>query len=229
MTISKFLLFLCAAAAGALCLTVRAEDTDNAAQAAARIAIAKALFAEQATNAPASSAGTNAVMAPVNDKASQTEAKTDKDTADAQAQAQVVAAKKTEADQAALATAQTNKLVNMDMSGTITNVPESATNSWASATPSESKPAATTAKKDKKKKKEKSAPVASTNAVPQKVPMTDTNYIGGSLGMKPIPAPPLPISASKDDRLKELLQKYQADQITPEEYHQQRAAILAEP
>ena len=30
-------------------------------------------------------------------------------------------------------------------------------------------------------------------------------------------------------RLQELLRKYRADQVTPEEYHQQRAKILAEP
>jgi hypothetical protein len=49
------------------------------------------------------------------------------------------------------------------------------------------------------------------------------------LGLKQIPAPPLPISASKADRLAILLGKYRADQLSPEEYHSQRAAILAEP
>jgi hypothetical protein len=47
--------------------------------------------------------------------------------------------------------------------------------------------------------------------------------------LKQIPAPPLPINAAKADRLAALLGKYQADQISPEEYHTQRAAILAEP
>jgi hypothetical protein len=45
----------------------------------------------------------------------------------------------------------------------------------------------------------------------------------------PLASPALPISADKDARLKELLSKYQADQITPEEYHAARAKILAEP
>ena len=49
-----------------------------------------------------------------------------------------------------------------------------------------------------------------------------------TLGLPPIPAPPLPISADKQQRLKELLQKYRADQITPEQYHTERAKILAE-
>jgi hypothetical protein len=47
--------------------------------------------------------------------------------------------------------------------------------------------------------------------------------------MQPIVAPPLPISASKESQLQALLEKYKADQITPEEYQKQRAAILAQP
>ena len=45
----------------------------------------------------------------------------------------------------------------------------------------------------------------------------------------PIQAPPPAISADKDARLAELLRKYKADEITPEEYHQQRAKILSAP
>jgi hypothetical protein len=42
-------------------------------------------------------------------------------------------------------------------------------------------------------------------------------------------APALPIPLSKEERLSQLLAHYKADQITPQEYHTQRAAILAEP
>jgi len=49
------------------------------------------------------------------------------------------------------------------------------------------------------------------------------------LGLKPIPAPPLPFGAGKADRLSALLCKYQADKLSPADYQQQRAAILAEP
>lgn len=42
-------------------------------------------------------------------------------------------------------------------------------------------------------------------------------------------APPLPISAEKQQKLQALLAKYRMDQVTPEEYQTQRAAILAEP
>ena len=45
----------------------------------------------------------------------------------------------------------------------------------------------------------------------------------------PLQAPALPISATKEQRLQALLVQYKADQITPQQYHTQRAAILAEP
>jgi hypothetical protein len=45
----------------------------------------------------------------------------------------------------------------------------------------------------------------------------------------PLQGPPSAVAPDKEQRLQELLRKYRADQITPEEYHQQRAKILAEP
>ena len=44
---------------------------------------------------------------------------------------------------------------------------------------------------------------------------------------QPIEGPALPISTDKKQRLDELLRQYQADQITPSQYHEQRAKILA--
>ena len=58
---------------------------------------------------------------------------------------------------------------------------------------------------------------------------SSTNYPGNELGFKPIVAPALPISITKEEQLQALLEKYKTDQITPMEYHKQRAAILAEP
>jgi len=46
---------------------------------------------------------------------------------------------------------------------------------------------------------------------------------------QPIQSPTLPISGDKQQRLSELLQKYRNDEITPEQYHEQRAQILAQP
>ena len=45
----------------------------------------------------------------------------------------------------------------------------------------------------------------------------------------PLEGPPLPISSEKHDRLNELLQRYKADQLTPEQYQAERAKILAGP
>jgi hypothetical protein len=48
-------------------------------------------------------------------------------------------------------------------------------------------------------------------------------------GNAPAVAAPPSLSASKQQRLNELLDKYRADQLNPTQYHEQRAKILAEP
>ena len=45
----------------------------------------------------------------------------------------------------------------------------------------------------------------------------------------PLEPPPAAVPASKEAKLADLLRKYKADDITPEEYHKDRAKILAEP
>ena len=45
----------------------------------------------------------------------------------------------------------------------------------------------------------------------------------------PLEGPPLPISSTKQHALYELLQRYKADQVTPEQYQAERAKILAGP
>jgi hypothetical protein len=42
-------------------------------------------------------------------------------------------------------------------------------------------------------------------------------------------APPLPISAEKQGQLQDLLSRYMADQITPTQYQEERAKIMAQP
>jgi hypothetical protein len=54
-------------------------------------------------------------------------------------------------------------------------------------------------------------------------------FTGKELGLKPIEAPLLPVTATQQAQLQALLAKYKANQITPEEYHRQRAEILAQP
>jgi len=46
---------------------------------------------------------------------------------------------------------------------------------------------------------------------------------------RPIEGPPPNISADKQQRLAELLRRYQADEINPAQYHEERAKILAQP
>ncbi len=52
---------------------------------------------------------------------------------------------------------------------------------------------------------------------------------GKELGLKPMEAPYVPISAAQLAQLQDLLAKYKANEITPAEYHKQRAGILAHP
>ncbi|HUC86307.1 MAG TPA: hypothetical protein VL970_14005 [Candidatus Acidoferrales bacterium] len=210
MTISKLTLLFCALAVGAIGFTARADD--NPAQAAARAALAQQLSSQngpQATNAQA----TNAVSA--------SEAKAKAKAAAAQAKAEAKAAAKADVEQqdaarrAALAAALADRTNASVQSQNMTS------NSMASAS-------AASAGKDKRKKKE-STPAAQSSAAVQPAPATGSGNVGKNLDRQPMTGPPLPISASKEARLQALLEKYKADQITPEEYHQQRAAILAEP
>ena len=75
----------------------------------------------------------------------------------------------------------------------------------------------------------KAAPPAVKPVVMSPPSQINANYPGKELGLKPIVAPPLPISAAKQAQLQALLERYQADRITPEQYHTERARILAEP
>jgi hypothetical protein len=74
-----------------------------------------------------------------------------------------------------------------------------------------------------------SPPVTNAVVVQQPSKPANISYPGKELGLKPIKAPPLPISAVKEAQLQTLLERYKANQITPEQYHTERAKILAEP
>lgn len=67
-------------------------------------------------------------------------------------------------------------------------------------------------------------PVATMKSAPAKPAVAPANS-----GFAPLVAPASPWPTTKQEKLKVLLAKYQADQITPAEYFNQRAAILAEP
>jgi hypothetical protein len=50
-----------------------------------------------------------------------------------------------------------------------------------------------------------------------------------SLSLPQLAAPPSSLSAAKQQKLDELLQQYRADQLSPQQYHEQRAKVLSEP
>jgi hypothetical protein len=74
-----------------------------------------------------------------------------------------------------------------------------------------------------------SPPVTKAVVVQQPSKPANISYPGKELGLKPIKAPPLPVSAVKEAQLQALLERYKVNQITPEQYHTERAKILAEP
>jgi hypothetical protein len=76
--------------------------------------------------------------------------------------------------------------------------------------------------------------VAAAAAAPAAAPFAETpakkpKTLKGAPAFPALQGPTPAVTADKQTRLAELLRKYRADQITPEEYHVQRAKILAEP
>jgi hypothetical protein len=67
--------------------------------------------------------------------------------------------------------------------------------------------------------KEKTPTAAVTQQMPTPAPMASS--------LPPMQGPPSSLSASKQQQLEQLLQQYRADQITPAQYHEQRAKILS--
>ena len=73
------------------------------------------------------------------------------------------------------------------------------------------------------------APTAKAPAAPaEKAPQSAKATPAKSGAFQPLEAPASPLTGTKEERLKQLLDQYKADQITPEEYHTQRAKIVAE-
>jgi hypothetical protein len=65
-------------------------------------------------------------------------------------------------------------------------------------------------------------------AVPAKPPEAPRPVAKGkALALAPLAGPASPLSANKQDQLAELLRRYKADEITPEQYHAERAKVLA--
>jgi hypothetical protein len=58
---------------------------------------------------------------------------------------------------------------------------------------------------------------------------TAKNPAQPAITLPPLSGPPSSLSPAKQQKLDVLLQQYRADQISPEQYHEQRAKILSEP
>jgi len=80
------------------------------------------------------------------------------------------------------------------------------------------------AREEVRKTLDETGPVKKSEAkFPVEAKMSPENGVATTM-TKPAPAP-----GSKEDRLSELLDLYKADKISPAEYHDQRAKIIAEP
>lgn len=90
-------------------------------------------------------------------------------------------------------------------------------------------PKATSAPKEEAKAASATAKVAvqSKPAEPAKEVKKKSGETPGT-ELQPLERTPLPISQEKQDRLAELLKRYKADELTPEQYHAERAKILKE-
>ena len=68
--------------------------------------------------------------------------------------------------------------------------------------------------------------------IPTPAPAPAANQIQAAppmISLPPMAAPPSSLSAAKQQKLDALLQQYRMDQLTPQQYHEQRAKILSEP
>ena len=229
MQFSKFLSLFCATAVCAGFISARADD--NPAQAAARAALEQKMQDLDAQEAATNSAAPPVVVVTPSGAAQEqpappaTVTTTPAATAPAETQPAPAIIPADNDAQAAARAALNQKMQELDEQEAATNsvtlpvitiapvvaAPEQTRH------PVETQPAPTA---------QVQAPAAAPTPTPS---AADVNYPGKELGLKPIEAPAPPISADKQAQLQALLAKYMADQVSPEEYQQQRAAILAQP
>ncbi|HVV01649.1 MAG TPA: hypothetical protein VHH88_09835, partial [Verrucomicrobiae bacterium] len=69
---------------------------------------------------------------------------------------------------------------------------------------------------------------AKVAAAPPAVAQSPAASGNGPFHFRPLQGPPSPLSAQQEQQLAELLRRYDADQITPAQYHHERAKILGE-
>ena len=224
MQISKLLPAVCAAAFCASCIAVRAQDTP--AQAAARAALMDKMNALEAQPAQPPTAVTPSGTTQVKPNQPTNVVVVPPPTVHARPAVPVPATKPmpaTQVVQTAPATsdaeAQAKAKAALEQKMNELNQQNWATPAAAPAP--QTQPAATNPVTP--------APPAVPPVVMSPSSQINANYPGKELGLKPIVAPPLPISPAKEAQLLGLLERYKADEITPEQYHTERAKILAEP
>lgn len=236
MQFSKFLSLFCATAVCAGFISARADDTP--AQAAARAALEQKMQELDAQDASTNSAAPPAVVVTPSGAAQEQPAPPATVTtipAPAETQPAPVTISPDNDAQATARAALDQKMRELD-------VQEASTNAPAETQPADTAAQAAARAALDQKMRELDAEQAATNkqtlpmivitpsnVAPSPLPPANVNYPGKALGLKPIEAPAPPVSADKEAQLQALLAKYMADQVTPEEYQQQRAAILAEP
>jgi hypothetical protein len=90
--------------------------------------------------------------------------------------------------------------------------------------------AATRAAVEEQRRAEAAAQAAAALQNPTlRKPTTETGPRFGASSFAPMVAPPTTLSSSKQAQLADLTRRYKADLITPEEYHKERAKLIAEP
>jgi hypothetical protein len=216
MQFPKFMPLVCAAVFCAGFISVRADD--NPAQAAARAALeakmhdldtqpASANAETPPPAAPAPTAAAPIIPVPAEAETPATAATIHADNADQSRALEALQQKMRElAAQQPSASTEASPAITIPLPAVVTEQP---------ARPAETQPAQT-------------VPVQIPAVVSPPAPPV-ANYPGKELGLKQITAPPLPVSADVEAQLQALLLQYKADQISPEEYHKRRAAILGQP
>jgi hypothetical protein len=215
MRISKLYLVVCAVLLSASLPTVRADDNPN--QAAARAALAQqmqTMDAQQpAQNTPSSASNAPVESAPaVAPAASSTPPPVVVAPAGATAAAAAAAPASAAAATAKPAAVHPGNSLFDPVPPPSGGVPPSAITAQTTTPPAAAQTPAN-----------QNQPMASAEK------NQSVNNQGKALEMKPIVAPPLPISADQQAQLKALLEKYDAGTITPVEYQVERKKILKLP
>lgn len=220
MKISNLSCALCILAFGTMIYSVRAED--NEAQAAARAAL-EAKF-QSLSPAPAAKPAT-AVLPGSPNSAAQKQANLAIEAEAEAAKAEQKAAKLAADAQAKMQAANEAEARAKNQAAVAAQAREKAIKARQEA--EQAMAAADAGSQINTAAKSQAGAQAQAKAQPPKQSATMAGL--NSPGLKPITAPPLPVSAAKQAQLDVLLDLYKADRLSPADYQKQRSMILSEP